>query len=58
MFFTSCSAKPNFFASRYMISVSCLLSKIGFTTCSRHWIERLLPVTVPDCSNWVHAGSR
>ena len=58
MFFTNSSAKPNFFAKAYMIVWSGLDSKSGSTTFSRHWIERLEAVAVPEVSNCVAAGRR
>ena len=58
MFLHSCSAKPNFFANRYMISWSVLHSNSGWITRSRHWMLRFDAVTEPCVSNWVLAGSR
>ena len=57
-FLQSSSAKPNFFANRYMISWSVLHSKIGSITRSRHWMLRFDAVTEPCVSNCVVAGRR
>ena len=50
MFLNILSAKPSLMASRYMISLSSLASKIGSTICSPHWIERLEAVREPATS--------
>jgi hypothetical protein len=47
MFLHQLSAKPSFFANRYMISWSVLHSNSGWITRSRHWIERFEAVTEP-----------
>ena len=58
MFFTNSAPKPNFFASASMIVWSGSDSNSGSITFSRHWIERLEAVTLPEVSNCVAAGSR
>ena len=50
MFLNILSANPSLTASRYMISLSSLASKIGSTIFSPHWSDRLEAVREPAIS--------
>ena len=50
MFLNILSAKPSFFARRYITSLSSFDSKIGLTICSPHWSERFDAVREPATS--------
>ncbi|MNC87668.1 hypothetical protein D3C83_34100 [compost metagenome] len=58
MFFTNSLPNPSLRAKASMIVWSGSDSNSGSITFSRHWIERLEAVTLPDVSNCVAAGSR